>query len=349
MPIKFEFLPVDGDAILITTEDFVMLIDGGGKSTYSRLKQHLESLQRPIDLVVLTHIDEDHIFGLLRLFEDIKEGKTTIKIKKVWFNSMVEEPLIINTHANDSESPKISRKQGNNLNALLKELSVCGIEHVNNGIHCDNSQYNKIFSLSDTIKIRLISPTEESLKKMYKAWNPRLFDKQKPKISSHNDYRKKIEELMHANFKNDASEFNASSIAFILFYGCHQFLMLGDANIKLITNQLTKVFQQESSMKKKFAFVKVSHHGSAKNTNDEFLDIIDCSNFIFCARGDHLPSKQAISRIIKNAINKKSKNNIYLNKSLTYNQKLLLDEEYSMHFNLIEKNCFEYSYEYESR
>lgn len=121
--------------------------------------------------------------------------------------------------------------------------------------------------------------------------------------------------------------------------------MLADANIKLIINQLCIALQKDTSIRSDFTFVKASHHGSSKNINDDFLNIIECSNFIFCARGDNLPSKKAISRVIKNAINKKSKNNIYLNKSLTNNQEILLSEGYSDHFDLIEKNCFEYSYE----
>lgn len=198
MSIKFEFLPVEGDAILITTEDFVMLIDGGGKSTYQRLKTRLELLDRPIDLVILTHIDEDHIFGLIKLFENIKYGETTIKVKKIWFNSLVDKKLEIDSDRNNTDSPKISRRQAKDLSQLLKDLSYLGIEHINNDICCDKSPCDQRFSLTETLEIRLLSPTKDSLSKMYKAWDPKLFAKQNMKISHANDYHLEIQRLMNA-------------------------------------------------------------------------------------------------------------------------------------------------------
>ena len=73
-----------------------MLVDGGTSQTYEKdLKPTLEALlhkERKIDLVVLSHIDNDHILGLLDLFEDIKTNKESkndnvIHIGRLWHNS----------------------------------------------------------------------------------------------------------------------------------------------------------------------------------------------------------------------------------------------------------------------
>ena len=37
----------------------------------------------------------------------------------------------------------------------------------------------------------------------------------------------------------------------------------------------------------KIDYVKVSHHGSKANTNDELLSLLDCNNFIISANGRH--------------------------------------------------------------
>jgi len=68
--MKINFLPAfNGDCILITTDKFNILIDGGMSRTYYRiLRDKLEELEQ-IDLVILTHIDEDHIAGLIELFD----------------------------------------------------------------------------------------------------------------------------------------------------------------------------------------------------------------------------------------------------------------------------------------
>lgn len=340
MPIQFEFLPVDGDAILVTTEDFVMLIDGGGKSTYRRLKERLELLKRPIDLVVLTHIDEDHIFGLIKLFQDIRDKTTNIKVKKIWFNCLLDRKFLIESGNNDN-SPAISQKQAEDFSSLLKESALLEIEYLND-VYCEKHPYNETLSLSSSLKIRLLSPMHDPFENFNNNCDAELFDKQDMLITHGNDYHLSIEKLMKIPFKNDSSKTNASSIAFIMFYGDYQFLMLADANIEIITKQLLSIFQSNPTINNSFEFVKISHHGSAKNTSDEFLDIIDCQHFIFCARGDSLPSKQTIVRIIKNAIKNNSINNMYINKSLTDNQQDLVSEGYGSNFNFSEKNYFEY-------
>ena len=48
--------------------------------------------------------------------------------------------------------------------------------------------------------------------------------------------------------------------------------------------------------------VKLSHHGSKKNTNQELLDIVNSHRFIISTNGNihNHPNKEALSRIIKN-------------------------------------------------
>ena len=125
MGIKFEFLQADnGDCILITTEKFNILIDGGmGRTYYRSLKDKLEELEQ-IDLVILTHIDEDHIAGLIELFKD---EEIRPKVKKVWFNSLAKLSELFDgkydeskEYATDDDSDKnVSYKQGESLESLL--------------------------------------------------------------------------------------------------------------------------------------------------------------------------------------------------------------------------------------
>ena len=74
---KIEMLPAGhGDCLWIeygSKEDpFRILIDGGTTGTYKRLKKRLENLSeedRKFELLIVTHIDADHIAGILKLFE----------------------------------------------------------------------------------------------------------------------------------------------------------------------------------------------------------------------------------------------------------------------------------------
>ena len=64
---KITFLPVNnGDAIVISINNFNILIDGGFSNTYSTLKKYLNSNQiENINLAILTHSD---IYKIVMLF-----------------------------------------------------------------------------------------------------------------------------------------------------------------------------------------------------------------------------------------------------------------------------------------
>ena len=88
-----------GDCLILESSDGnnsnFILVDGGPSQTY---KRHLNTALKMIvtnknlDLVILSHIDNDHVLGLLELFEAIlkdKEGNggESIKIEGLWHNS----------------------------------------------------------------------------------------------------------------------------------------------------------------------------------------------------------------------------------------------------------------------
>ena len=88
-----------GDCFILESklgkESSTVLIDGGPYQTFEKhLKRTLQELplSRKLDLVVLSHIDNDHIIGLLDLLDEIKTQrekgiKELIKISKLWHNS----------------------------------------------------------------------------------------------------------------------------------------------------------------------------------------------------------------------------------------------------------------------
>ena len=78
-------------------------------------------------------------------------------------------------------------------------------------------------------------------------------------------------------------------------------LFLADAHADLIEDAL-KGMKYSSENKLSLDFVKVSHHGSRKNTSPELLELLDCPNYIISVNGTNahaLPDKEALFRIIK--------------------------------------------------
>jgi competence protein ComEC len=65
-----------GDAILIQQNRMQILVDGGnGQEIMNRLGEVMPFADKKIDLVVMTHPDEDHMGGLVKVLENYKVGK----------------------------------------------------------------------------------------------------------------------------------------------------------------------------------------------------------------------------------------------------------------------------------
>ena len=308
----------NGDSILLTFKDPEnknrnILIDGGTERTYSyndrrhlrpvagELKtviNELETLREKIDLLVITHIDSDHIGGIVKWLKQDK--KNFDLIGKIWFNSgrllakhfgkyETEDhlvPLII------TEGTDTSYKQGAFIENYLEERGIWDQKIIS-----DKTELTEF-----GIEFKILSPSIDKLSTLITDW-------QKEEPESHtsspkeDDYKVSLKNLIDKDiFREDASIPNGSSIAFILtYYNSKNILLLGDAHPSTVISGLKHFgFSQEKPLKAEL--VKISHHGSQGNTNYELLSLIDCTNFIISTNGKrhNLPNKQCLARIIKN-------------------------------------------------
>jgi glyoxylase-like metal-dependent hydrolase (beta-lactamase superfamily II) len=97
--ISIEVLPAaHGDSIWVEygspPQVHRVLIDGGPALTYeSGLRRRIAALQGEeceLDLMVITHIDADHIDGALILLQELDELK--VRINRLWFNGWDQLP-----------------------------------------------------------------------------------------------------------------------------------------------------------------------------------------------------------------------------------------------------------------
>src|SRR5215510_8788689 len=88
---RIHFFPAQqGDAIWIeygnAGKPSRILIDAGTPATAAAVRARIEGLpkdERHFDLLVVTHVDTDHIGGVLKLLSDLPEGTV---FDDVWFN-----------------------------------------------------------------------------------------------------------------------------------------------------------------------------------------------------------------------------------------------------------------------
>lgn len=299
-----------GDCILVSHEGeervFNILIDGGTSTTFRHgtrqryagaLCSTLDDLKakgQRIDLAILTHIDDDHINGLIKAFE--KPGYLGDMVKSIWFNSSrlitryFEVPEIPQNNIELlDDDPQTSVKQGKDLEALLDEVGCVRAPLIMAG------QTHK----AGPFTLRVLSPGREQLEKLLHVWP---CDVEPGQTSAHEtDYHLTLQEIWSSDkFQSDTSVYNGSSVAFTLEAEGRRMLFLGDAHDKVVFDSLRACGYSETN-KLRLDLVKLSHHGSQYNTSNDFLGLLDSPTYIVSTDGARhgLPNKRAVARVIK--------------------------------------------------
>jgi beta-lactamase superfamily II metal-dependent hydrolase len=306
--MRIKVLPAfHGDCFIISFEDDGLvrniLIDGGPRRTYRRfLKPELEKIitkSEQIDLLIITHIDDDHIGGIIEMFEDVEFIKNVVQ--EVWFNSglilstffdaaLASEREISMSNINNTD---MSFSQGNSLEKSLESFGSWQRK-----LLCAETSPIRFFNSNITI----LSPDVATLQDLNMQWDVEKEDRDTRLAFGRNDYRYSIDELKLRPFKEDKSLVNRSSLALVIEHQRGRLLLLADSHPSVVANSLRKHgYKRENKLE--IDFIKVSHHGSKGNTSSDLLDLISCRNYIISTDGSRgIPSKEALSRIISSQI-----------------------------------------------
>ena len=316
MSLAIKVLPAShGDSILIEAgadkqDPFRILVDGGPadcycsnqgfKQTFGPLHSTLTALSSrtiTLDLVVLTHVDADHIGGMLKAYEH--DAVLPIFGKDVWFNSgrviarqlgngIEPDGSVLNVQKGASDR-LTSIAQGVAFDDLLDQTGVSPrlLRIAGQKIEFRHGE------------IQILSPEQDQLSTLLAKW-----EKEKPDslTAAHsNDYKSSLGELLKRDeFEEDKSVHNGSSIAFLISSGEAKALFLGDAFPSTICASLRKLgYSEENPLH--IGACKVSHHGSKGNTSAELLSLVRCDQFIISTDGSRhgLPNKVTLARIMQ--------------------------------------------------
>jgi beta-lactamase superfamily II metal-dependent hydrolase len=306
-----------GDAIIIETYDFeknkfIILIDGGPNQTFKTALVPQLAKYKKIDLIILTHIDHDHIGGLLQYFLS-SHGKKH-QIDKLLINS----PNLKKVRSNGTQ---ISMGEGMELEKLIFE-KYPNIEVISN-ITSDNEMN---LNLPKGINIKILSPNDKARDELISNW-PEIDLKKNDNIqvSSEQIISKYFDidftelakkEVPEKKIKRDFA--NASSIAFALKTNDFHGLFLGDSHASIVTESIISKY---SAIPVKYDIVKLSHHGSKYNISNEFLDTIQSEKFIISTNGGQgkskHPDRQTIAKVVCHKNMQDGKNLFYFNYPLS--------------------------------
>ncbi|HFU75208.1 MAG TPA: MBL fold metallo-hydrolase [Arcobacter sp.] len=306
MGIQFEFLKAGkGDCILISIEEGTyneknILIDGGVSKTYDNSTHGIGTLKSKLgeksslDLVVLTHIDDDHICGLIQL---LKDNEHVGKVKELWFNSSDYLKIDI-----------FSEEKGYGQSRYFQDLINSNL-HIKYRSDIFMENQKKYVDWGKDIEIILLSPYKKQLDELDKAqkkWEKERIEKgKKISVPCRDESSMEKTAIVEDEYKVGETEKNASSIAFILRYREKNFLFLADADIDVINHSLKKLDVELLN----FEFIKLSHHGSFKNNiNKEFLQLINTHKYIILTDGQHKGYKHPHKETIQLILDEKTKN-----------------------------------------
>ena len=295
--IELRILPArDGDCLFLSYGDGAIthriLIDGGRALTYPLLKPMLEKVAM-LDLLVVTHVDQDHILGVLAMLEDLQRS---VQFGDIWFNGYDQ--------LHDVEIEVFGARDGEKLTtALLEQNLPWNRAFSGRAVRCDR----QAISLGGAT-LTLLSPDRDQLSALIPVWEKEcgkegLMPGQEAKEPPHG-YEQfgavDVDHLADQSFVPDTSKTNSTSIGFLFEYDGARLVFTGDGDDARLRSSLQPLANAEGG-RLRIDALKVSHHGSKANLSKKTLAILECATYIISTDGsrhEH-PDDVAMARILK--------------------------------------------------
>ncbi len=290
-----------------------LLIDGGAPGVYRQaLKPRLKQLsdeEREFELLVVTHIDYDHIRGIIELALD---EKLPFKAKDVWFNGF--------RHIPDKPADILAGKHGEQLTDLLLRNGASWNAHgfdMQAVVVPEEGPLPRV-EFDGGLSLTLMSPTIPMLADLRQDWEQscedinitpeeleearkegrfETLDASRPVGAAPEVQRPDVEQLLRERFEEDNSAANGSSIAFLLEYQGLRILLGGDAHPSTLVESIRRIGDGKLTLDA----CKLPHHGSRGSVSADLIKHLDCTSYIFSSNGDQFahPHPEAVARVIE--------------------------------------------------
>lgn len=302
---RLHALPAEyGDALWIEYGEEAspkrILVDAGTPGTFKRLKPLLLPLakqnQPAFELLVVTHIDADHIGGVVKILED---AKLRHMFRDVWFNGRAH--LDVKT-----ELEPFGAAQGEALTTAILDNGLPW-----NGMFGGKSIYlhddgkPPVKTLPGGLTITILSPTARSLANLIPKWDAEvikagLVKEIRPPTEKQIEGFEQfgaidVETLAATHTKEDSAEANGSSIGMLLEFDGKRMLLGADCHPSVLlagVKRLKDVLPVE--------IFKVPHHGSKGNVTEQLIAAMPAQCYVFSTNGKRFshPDQEAVARVI---------------------------------------------------
>ncbi len=295
-------------------EPGLILTDGGPSQVWKpQLKPRLAQIRvaqqigddepLPVDLLMVSHIDDDHIEGILELTGELIDAEDageplSLKIRQLWHNSF--DDIIGNTPtellASVTATYGAAGLSGDLDDEGFDAATAQVLASVGQGIHLrDDAKklklaINKSFAgklvkadaktnaldMGKGLKLTVAGPMKDELLKLQK---------------DHDDFLKKPQKEKKAPASlaafTDDSVANLSSIVVLAEAENKKILLTGDARGDKILKGLELVGVLSAHNPLHVDILKVPHHGSDRNLAPVFFERVTADHYVFSGNGEH--------------------------------------------------------------
>jgi hypothetical protein len=294
-----------------------ILIDGGPDGTYAgHLKVKLKEIadrKFRLDLVVLTHIDEDHVVGLVDMMSEIAQAHRrretpVIEVGELWYNTFYpiqdngSSSYQVDTFSNYLTSPFA----GGAMQSLAYSISQA--EDMWKAAHILGIPLNPTFAKHIVVaanagqpveigdlKLWVIGPSQGNLDRFKKNWDM-WFDKHKDDPYTARAIREAI--------NIDTSISNLSSIMLLAEGSSRRILLTGDGKAEDVLYGLKQSGLTGLDGRLHVDVFKVPHHGSDRNSSIELYKKVTANHYVIPAgkhKNDDNPDLKTLVWIVKSA------------------------------------------------
>ena len=302
--LRIEMLPAGhGDCLWIEwggAQRRRMLVDGGTAGSFPALRARLRALpagERRLELLVVTHVDADHIAGVLKLLAAPDLG---LRIGEVWFNGyrhLLEGPL-----------EPFGPVQGEKLTQQILDADLPWNAAFGGGaVALDAAGAPPEHELAGGLTLTVLGPTRAKLAALEPEWaaaceeagiDPRKPEPAPPAPPGFEPMGPlDVDALAEAPFDEDGAKPNGSSIVLLARLGDRRVLLAGDAHPSTVVAGLDRLGPGPARLD---AF-KLPHHGSKANVDRELLERVACRRYLVSTSGAVFghPDREAMARVIK--------------------------------------------------
>lgn len=298
-----------GDALIVEYGNPTrrILVDGGPWFTYDkewgirkRLRELADRGDARFELLIVTHIDTDHIDGIVKLFQDPELAG--VEFKDVWFNGW--------KHIQKRATGVLGALHGEILGALIEERGIPWNGHKKLGggpvMVLDEGPLPS-FELAGGAVVTLLSPGPAELDALRMEWPKSL---ERSGFTGPRDRGAVLEELAtRARYgpprgvlgeEPDSAAANGSSISVIIEHEDDRVLLTGDAHSPVLVRTLTR-YQADHGGPLQVSDFKLPHHGSFSNLSRNLIKLVRPRRYLVSSSSQFYghPDENAIKLILK--------------------------------------------------